>query len=152
MFAYIEGKITHKSPTFILLENGGIGYLINISLVTFQHIQNLEQCRLYTYMNIKKDGSLPNNMSTFFIQFLEDKGFEESKLEYEFGKIEKLSPENNKQQETQTIPQVAATLDTKNIKIAQRESMMWGTVQQEAISFGNVVHEILSFIARSRHR
>lgn len=56
MFAYIEGKITHKSPTFILLENGGIGYLINISLVTFQHIQNLEKCRLYTYLNIKKDG------------------------------------------------------------------------------------------------
>jgi ATP-dependent exoDNAse (exonuclease V) beta subunit len=37
-------------------------------------------------------------------------------------------------------------LDPKNIKIAQREALMWGTHQQEAIEYGNVVHEILSFV------
>ena len=44
------------------------------------------------------------------------------------------------------IPLVSEILDPKNIKIAQRESMMWGTHQQEAIEYGNVVHEILSFV------
>ena len=37
-------------------------------------------------------------------------------------------------------------LDPKNIKIAQREALMWGTQQQQAIEYGNVIHEILSFV------
>jgi ATP-dependent exoDNAse (exonuclease V) beta subunit len=45
-----------------------------------------------------------------------------------------------------TIPVVSEVLNPKNIKIAQRESLMWGTHQQEAISYGNIVHEILAFI------
>ena len=117
---------------------------INVLYVALTRAE--EQLHIISSMNIKKDGSLPNNMSTFFIQFLQDKGFDESKLEYEFGKINKLSLENNKQQETQTIPQVAATLNPKNIKIAQRESVMWNTKQQKAIEYGNIIHEILSFV------
>ena len=34
----------------------------------------------------------------------------------------------------------------KKIKIAQREALMWGTDQIKAIEFGNVMHEILSFV------
>jgi ATP-dependent exoDNAse (exonuclease V) beta subunit len=41
---------------------------------------------------------------------------------------------------------VAEVLPIENIKIAQRESLMWGTLQQEAISYGNVIHEVLSYI------
>jgi ATP-dependent exoDNAse (exonuclease V) beta subunit len=41
---------------------------------------------------------------------------------------------------------VAEVLHPKDIKIAKRESIMWGTHQQEAIEYGNVIHEILSFI------
>jgi ATP-dependent exoDNAse (exonuclease V) beta subunit len=85
-------------------------------------------------------------MSSFFIRFLERYDFDESKTEYEFGKINKLSAENNTQQETQTIPQIASTLEAKNIKIAQRESRMWNTKQQKAIEYGNIIHEILSFV------
>nr|MBP6460717.1 PD-(D/E)XK nuclease family protein [Crocinitomicaceae bacterium] len=47
---------------------------------------------------------------------------------------------------TKTIPFVAEVLKPKNIKIAKRESLMWGTHQQEAIEYGNVIHEILSFV------
>ena len=117
---------------------------INVLYVALTRAE--EQLHIISSMNIKKDGSLPNNMSTFFIQFLQDKGFDENKLEYEFGITTKLSPENNKLQETQTIPQVAATLNPKNIKIAQRESVMWNTKQQNAIEYGNIIHEILSFV------
>ncbi len=117
---------------------------INVLYVALTRAE--EQLHIISSMNIKKDGSLPNNMSTFFIQFLEGKGFDESKLQYEFGTANKLSPENNKQQETQTIPQVTATLNPKNIKIAQRESVMWNTKQQKAIEYGNIIHEILSFV------
>ncbi len=55
MFAYITGKLTYKSPTFVILESNGIGYDISISLNTYSHIQDLEQCKLYTYFYVKED-------------------------------------------------------------------------------------------------
>jgi ATP-dependent exoDNAse (exonuclease V) beta subunit len=94
----------------------------------------------------KTSGEYPNNMATFFIKFLEDKGFEESKWDYSFGNAEKLSETKELKDETQTIPQLSETLNPKSIKIAQRESLMWNTKQQKAIEFGNILHEILSFV------
>ena len=67
-------------------------------------------------------------------------------MEYEFGNPIKLSTEKKHVDTTKTIPLVSEVLNPKNIKIAQRESLMWGTHQQEAIEYGNVVHEILSFV------
>ena len=94
-----------------------------------------------------KDGILPSNTASFFIKFLEEKNqFNEVKLEYEFGSSEKLSETEESKDETEIIPQLTTTLNMKNIKIAQRESLMWNTKQQKAIEYGNILHEILSFI------
>jgi ATP-dependent exoDNAse (exonuclease V) beta subunit len=94
-----------------------------------------------------KDGILPSNTASFFIKFLEEKNqFNEAKLEYEFGSADKLSETEESKDETEIIPQLATTLNQKNIKIAQRESLMWNTKQQKAIEYGNILHEILSFI------
>jgi ATP-dependent exoDNAse (exonuclease V) beta subunit len=94
-----------------------------------------------------KDGILPSNTASFFIKFLEQKNqYNEGKLEYEFGSAEKLSETKESKDETEIIPQLATTLNMKNIKIAQRESLMWNTKQQKAIEYGNILHEILSFI------
>ncbi|MCY1369047.1 hypothetical protein D9M69_560650 [compost metagenome] len=102
-------------------------------------------------MNLSAKGELPkNNMATFFINYLENYAdFEVDKLEYEIGSPEKLSPENTMTEEAQKVPFVQHVLDPKAIKIAQRESLMWGTHQQKAIEYGNVVHEILSYIETS---
>lgn len=95
----------------------------------------------------KKDGEYPDNMASFFIKYLINKTeFEENKLEYEFGNLTKLSQENIKTDAVKTIPLVSKILNPKNIKIAQRESLMWGTHQQESIEYGNVIHEILAFV------
>jgi ATP-dependent exoDNAse (exonuclease V) beta subunit/very-short-patch-repair endonuclease len=95
----------------------------------------------------KKDGEFPANMASFFIKYLISSCvFEEKKLEYEFGFLAKLSPANKKTDEVKTIALVSEILNPKSIKIAQREALMWGTHQQEAIEYGNVVHEILSFV------
>lgn len=53
MIAYLSGKITFKSPTHIFLETGGIGYMVKISLNTFEKIQHLEQCQLHTSLIVK---------------------------------------------------------------------------------------------------
>ena len=107
-----------------------------------------EQLFVISDMNLDSKG-IPrkNNMSTFFVNYLDNKGqFEEEKFEYEFGNPAKLSSESDKTEDVQLILSVSEVLNPKNIKIAQRESVMWGTHQQEAIEYGNVVHEILSLV------
>lgn len=95
----------------------------------------------------RKDGEFPSNMASFFIKYLIHKGiYDPEKLEYDFGNKKKLSPLSKKADLVRTIPMISEVLDPKNIKIAQREALMWGTHQQEAISYGNVVHEILAFV------
>lgn len=95
----------------------------------------------------RKDGEYPSNMASFFIKYLiKEKVYDENKLEYEFGNPVKLSVKEAHIDTTKNIPVVLEVLNPKNIKIAQREALMWGTHQQEAIEFGNVIHEIFSFI------
>ncbi|MFB9077715.1 UvrD-helicase domain-containing protein [Flavobacterium procerum] len=98
-------------------------------------------------MKERKDGELPNNMASFFIKYLIHEGFfDAEKLEYEFGSNARLSQPEKVIDTIKAIEAVGEILDPKNIKIAQREALMWGTHQQEAISYGNIVHEILAFV------
>lgn len=95
----------------------------------------------------RKDGEFPNNMASFFIKYLMNKGvYDSEKLEYEFGSKARLSEFVDSFDLVKTIPVVSEVLNPKNIRIAQREALMWGTHQQEAISYGNIIHEILAFV------
>lgn len=55
MIAYIEGKIAHKDPTYIIIDVQGIGYQIRISLHTFSQIKELEKTKVHTFLHIKED-------------------------------------------------------------------------------------------------
>ncbi len=55
MYAYIDGKLSFKCPTYVVIEAGGVGYHINISLNTFSLIQDQERCKLYTWLHVKED-------------------------------------------------------------------------------------------------
>ncbi|MFK8004768.1 MAG: Holliday junction branch migration protein RuvA [Saprospiraceae bacterium] len=55
MIAYIKGEITYKSPTYILIETGGIGYHVNISLNTYAQIEKLEKVQILTHLQVKED-------------------------------------------------------------------------------------------------
>jgi Holliday junction DNA helicase RuvA len=55
MFEYIDGKLTFKCPTYIVVETGGIGYHINISLNTYSCLGDAERCKVYTWLHIKED-------------------------------------------------------------------------------------------------
>jgi ATP-dependent exoDNAse (exonuclease V) beta subunit len=95
----------------------------------------------------RKDGDFPYNMASFFIKYLISEGvYDPEKLEYDFGNKARLSASSKSVDLVKPIPVVSEVLNPKNIKIAQREALMWGTHQQEAISYGNVVHEILAFV------
>lgn len=55
MYAYIDGRLTFKSPTHIIVEAGGIGYQIHISLHTFAALGSQERCKIYTWLHVKED-------------------------------------------------------------------------------------------------
>jgi ATP-dependent exoDNAse (exonuclease V) beta subunit len=122
--------------------------LDNINVLYVALTRAEEQLYVISNMNLSSKGEFPkNNMCSFFINYLGNKGeFAEDKLEYEFGNSVKLSSAKQHIDTSKTIPLVSEILNPKNIKIAQREALMWGTHQQEAIEYGNVIHEILSFV------
>ena len=55
MITTITGRLVEKSPTELVVECNGLGYLINISLNTFSKLGNDENIRLYTYLQVKED-------------------------------------------------------------------------------------------------
>ena len=55
MIAYIKGKLAHKEPTHVVMDVGGLGYHINISLNTFGQIKDEENCHLHTFLHVKED-------------------------------------------------------------------------------------------------
>ncbi len=55
MIAYLNGRLVHKDPTYVLLDVNGVGYEIKISLNTFAAIKDKEQLKLLTYQHIKED-------------------------------------------------------------------------------------------------
>lgn len=55
MISYIKGNITFKSPTYIVVETGGIGYQVHISLYTYAVVEKLESVKILTHLHIKED-------------------------------------------------------------------------------------------------
>src|SRR5580698_328608 len=56
MYAYIDGKLAFKSPSYVVIDAGGVGYHINISLNTYSLLGDTERCKLYTWLHVKEDG------------------------------------------------------------------------------------------------
>jgi len=79
MIAYLQGKITHKTPTNIHLDIGGIAYDVQISLNTFAAIEELSEVKLYTHMIVRDDhhalyGFFSDQEKTLFIKLLSVSG------------------------------------------------------------------------------
>ena len=55
MIAYLNGKLVFKDPTYVIMEVGGIGYQVKISLQTYSKIKDEEQLKLLTFLHIKED-------------------------------------------------------------------------------------------------
>ena len=48
MIYHIEGKLIEKTPTYAVIDAGGVGYIMQISLNTFSKIGDTEKCKLFT--------------------------------------------------------------------------------------------------------
>lgn len=55
MIAHLQGKLAEKSPTHIIIDCGGVGYHVNISLHTYSLLPNTDFIKVYTHLQIKED-------------------------------------------------------------------------------------------------
>jgi len=55
MIAHLQGKLVEKSPTQVVIDCGGVGYEINISLHTYSLLPATDFIKLYTHLQIKED-------------------------------------------------------------------------------------------------
>ena len=55
MIDYIKGDITQMTPTFLTMETGGIGYMINISITTFSKLEGKKEYKILIHEVIRED-------------------------------------------------------------------------------------------------
>ena len=56
MYDYISGNVAELNPAYVVVDNHGVGYMINISLTTFNQLQNAgETVKLFVYEAIRED-------------------------------------------------------------------------------------------------
>lgn len=55
MIGYLTGKIISKKPTKIILDVNGVGYLVNISISTFEKLGDSTTVSLFTYLAVRED-------------------------------------------------------------------------------------------------
>ena len=64
MYEYITGKLAEVAPAYAVIEAGGVGYFINISLQTYSEIEHNEQATLYTHYIVREDAHILYGFAT----------------------------------------------------------------------------------------
>ena len=54
MISHINGRLVEKTPTYVVIDCGGVGYKLHISLQTYTAIHT-ENCKLLTHLSVKED-------------------------------------------------------------------------------------------------
>jgi len=58
MIDYISGNITELTPAYSVIETGGIGYCIQITLPVYSQLSGQSVAKLYTYEAIREDAHI----------------------------------------------------------------------------------------------
>lgn len=58
MYEFIEGTLIEKNPACCIIETGGIGYFIQITLTTFSQLGTQTHVKLYLHQVVREDAHL----------------------------------------------------------------------------------------------
>jgi Holliday junction DNA helicase RuvA len=58
MISHINGRLVEKSPTYVVIECGGVGYKLNISLNTYSKLEDSESCKLFAEFIVREDAQI----------------------------------------------------------------------------------------------
>lgn len=64
MYEYIEGNIAELVPAYAVIDVGGIGYLLNISLQTYSEIEGQTRVKLFTHFIVREDAQVLYGFAT----------------------------------------------------------------------------------------
>jgi len=57
MITQIKGRLVEKSPTDVVIDCNGVGYMVHISLNTFSKLTDSESITLFTHLQVKEDSN-----------------------------------------------------------------------------------------------
>lgn len=56
MFAYLEGRLVVKTPTYVILDVNGVGYEVHIPLSSYKRLSEVNgRVRILTYLYVRED-------------------------------------------------------------------------------------------------
>ena len=55
MYDYIQGKVVSRHPTHVVIETGGIGYLLHITLQSYAQITEGKEQKVFTWLQVRED-------------------------------------------------------------------------------------------------
>lgn len=55
MIAHLHGKVSLRSPAFLVIDCGGVGYGVQISLNTYEKLGDAKEVKVLTHLAIKED-------------------------------------------------------------------------------------------------
>lgn len=115
---------------------------INVLYVAFTRAVE----RLYVLSRFS-ESETPKNYSDLLIHFLKSAGhWQDNSLGYTFGKEKKAKQIAPATLETTSIPFISSHKEAHNIKIITKRGALRSAEVEEAISYGNLIHEILAQI------
>ena len=64
MYEYINGQIAELTPAYAVVEAGGVGYFLIISLQTFSELENRPNAKIYTHYIVRDDAQILHGFAT----------------------------------------------------------------------------------------
>lgn len=64
MYEYIQGKVSEVAPAYVVIDVGGVGYYLHISLETFASIEHAAEAKLYVHYIVREDAQLLYGFAT----------------------------------------------------------------------------------------
>jgi holliday junction DNA helicase RuvA len=64
MYEFISGDIAELTPTLAVIETGGVGYAIHISLNTYSSLIKIRHARIFTHLIVREDAHLLYGFAT----------------------------------------------------------------------------------------
>lgn len=55
MYEYIQGKVVSRHPTHVVIETGGVGYFLHITLYSYDQIQEGKDQKIFTWLQVRED-------------------------------------------------------------------------------------------------
>ena len=64
MYDYISGPVAELTPAYAVVDAGGVGYFLNISLETYSAVEHAAQAKLFVHHVVREDAQLLYGFAT----------------------------------------------------------------------------------------